>query len=79
MKDYINFRSSGEAYDACNSREEMHTGRIFTVEAEQIVEREVGSGHRIVRSTLPESPATEKGAPEDSTTKMSWNQKSPPQ
>ena len=37
MKDYINFRSSGEAYDACNSRPEMATGRIFTVEAEKIV------------------------------------------
>ena len=37
MKEYINFRSSGEAYDACNSRPEMATGRIFTVEAEKIV------------------------------------------
>jgi len=37
MKEYINFPSSGYAYDACNSCEEMVTGRIFTVEAEQIV------------------------------------------
>ena len=37
MKDYINFASSGQAYDACNSRPEMTTGRIFTVEAEKIV------------------------------------------
>ena len=37
MKEYIDFPSSGAAYDACNSRDEMVTGRIFTVEAEQIV------------------------------------------
>jgi hypothetical protein len=37
MKEYINFRSSGAAYDACNSRDEMYTGRIFTVESEKIV------------------------------------------
>jgi len=37
MKEYIDFPSSGNAYDACNSREEMVTGRIFTVEAEEIV------------------------------------------
>jgi len=37
MKEYIDFPSSGAAYDACNSREEMVTGRIFTVESEQIV------------------------------------------
>ena len=37
MKEYIDFPSSGNAYDACNSREEMHTGRIFTVESEKIV------------------------------------------
>jgi hypothetical protein len=37
MKEYIDFPCSGTAYDACNSREEMHKGRIFTVEAEQIV------------------------------------------
>ena len=34
---YIDFPSSGNAYDACNSREDMVTGRIFTVEAEEIV------------------------------------------
>ncbi len=37
MKEYIDFPSSGAAYDACNSRPEKATGRIFTVEAEQIV------------------------------------------
>ena len=37
MKEYIDFPSSGAAYDACNSRYEMVTGRIFTVEAEKIV------------------------------------------
>ena len=37
MKDYPNYRSTGSAYDDCQTNPEMKAGTIFTVESEKVV------------------------------------------